>query len=321
VGIVLAYPAGLAGGAQKLWERLLEQWSAARAADAATDDAPALVATGVQLSFGGVRALNGADVRVERGEIVGLIGPNGAGKTTFMNVVSGLARAESGSVRLFGREVADLPAEFRAAFGLSRSFQDAQLFPGLTVAETVQFAVARASRPGMLSALVGAPWARAADREAKRRAADILDELGLTPWADTLTSALSTGTRRICDLAAQVAAGPQLLLLDEPTAGVAQREAEAFGPLLRRVRDRLDCAVLLVEHDMPLLMGLCDRIYAMEEGRVIAEGTPQEIRNDPAVIASYLGTNDAAIARSGAGNGNGPGRGARRPSRAGGGRR
>ena len=134
----------------------------------------------------------------------------------------------------------------------------------------------------------------------KRREAErIVERFGLGPWAGSLTSDLSTGTRRICDLAIQVAAAPALLLLDEPTAGVAQRDAEAFGPLLRRIRDELDCAVLIVEHDMPLLMGLCDRVYAMETGRVIAEGTPQEIRDTPAVIASYLGSSEAAMARSG----------------------
>jgi ABC-type branched-subunit amino acid transport system ATPase component len=114
-----------------------------------------------------------------------------------------------------------------------------------------------------------------------------------------LTGSLSTGTRRICDLAAQVATRPQLLLLDEPTAGVAQRECEVFGPLLRSIRDELECSILIVEHDMPMLMGLCDRVYAMEAGKVIAEGTPDEIRANPVVIASYLGTDEAAIDRSG----------------------
>jgi ABC-type uncharacterized transport system ATPase subunit len=124
--------------------------------------------------------------------------------------------------------------------------------------------------------------------------------MGLEDYADTLAGELSTGTRRICALASQVAARPRVILLDEPTAGVAQRETEAFGPLLRRIRDELDCAIVIVEHDMPLLMGLCDRVYAMEQGAVIAEGTPDEVRDDPRVVASYLGTDEVAISRSGA---------------------
>jgi len=151
----------------------------------------------------------------------------------------------------------------------------------------------------MLSALVSAPWARAREWRSQEDAQRISERLGLNPWAQALTADLSTGTRRICDLATQVAFRPKLLLLDEPTAGVAQREAEAFGPLLQELRAELDCSVLIVEHDMPLLMGLCDRIYALEAGAVIAEGTPQEIRHDPRVVASYLGTDEAAIARSG----------------------
>src|SRR5437879_6309049 len=147
--------------------------------------------------------------------------------------------------------------------------------------------------------MVGAPGVRLADRRSRARADEIIERLGLEAWADSLTSELSTGTRRICELAAQLAAKPRMLLLDEPTAGVAQREAEAFGPLLRRIRDELGCAILIVEHDMPLLMGVCDRVYAMEAGDVIAEGTPEEIRHDPAVIAAYLGTDDVAVGRSG----------------------
>jgi ABC-type branched-subunit amino acid transport system ATPase component len=244
-------------------------------------------------------ALDEPEISVAAGEIVGLIGPNGAGKTTLINVISGVLRPDSGSVRLFGWEVADLPPEFRTAFGLARTFQDARLFGGLTVVETVQVAMTYRRRVGMLSAMVAAPWARATEATSRRDAEQVVERFGLTPWADALTSELSTGTRRICDLATQVAAEPKVLVLDEPTAGVAQREAEAFGPLLRRIRDELDCSVLIVEHDMPLLMGLCDRVYAMEAGKVIAEGTPQQIRQDPLVIASYLGSKDAAVQRSG----------------------
>jgi ABC-type branched-subunit amino acid transport system ATPase component len=260
----------------------------------------ALDIANLTVHFGGVRALAAVSLAVATGEIVGLIGTNGAGKTTLMNVISGVITPQRGSVKIFGNEVIDLAPDFRAAFGLARSFQDATLFAGLTVRETIQVALAHRHKVGVMSAMVSAPWVRASERRTRQTADDIIERFGLRAWADTRTSELSTGTRRICDLAAQVAAGPKLLLLDEPTAGVAQREAEAFGPLLRRIRDELDCAVLIVEHDMPLLMGLCDRVYAMETGQVIAEGTPEEIRNDSRVIASYLGTEESAIGRSGA---------------------
>jgi ABC-type branched-subunit amino acid transport system ATPase component/branched-subunit amino acid ABC-type transport system permease component len=258
-----------------------------------------LEVTGVHVHFGGVVALDGPDICVRAGETVGLIGTNGAGKTTLMNVISGVLQPDRGSVKVFGEEVADLAPDFRAAYGVARSFQDATLFPGLTVTETIQVALGRRNRVGMVSAMLAAPWVRTTERQVVREARQIAERFGLGPWADVQTSQLSTGTRRICDLAAQVATRPKLLLLDEPTAGVAQREAEAFGPLVADIRGELDCAILIVEHDMPLLMGLCDRMYALEAGAVIAEGTPEEIRHDPRVVASYLGTEEAAISRSG----------------------
>jgi ABC-type branched-subunit amino acid transport system ATPase component/ABC-type branched-subunit amino acid transport system permease subunit len=260
---------------------------------------PLLVTHGIRVHFGGVVALAGPDIVVNGGEIVGLIGPNGAGKTTLMNVISGVLRPDDGSVLISGREVADLPPDFRAAYGMARTFQDARLFGGLTVTETIQTALAFRQKVGVVSALVSAPWARVTEARSRQAAQRIVERFGLTQWADSLTSELSTGTRRICDLAAQVASKPQLLLLDEPTAGVAQRDAEAFGPLLRRIREELDCSILIVEHDMPLLMGLCDRVYAMEAGRIIADGTPEEVRHNPLVVASYLGTSDTAVSRSG----------------------
>jgi ABC-type branched-subunit amino acid transport system ATPase component len=258
-----------------------------------------LEVSGVHVHFGGVVALDNPDICVRAGETVGLIGTNGAGKTTLMNVISGVLQPDRGSVKVFGHEVADLAPDFRAAYGVARSFQDATLFPGLTVTETIQVALGRRNRVGMVSAMLAAPWVRTTERQILREARQIAERFGLGPWADVQTSQLSTGTRRICDLAAQVATRPKLLLLDEPTAGVAQREAEAFGPLVAGIRDELDCAILIVEHDMPLLMGLCDRMYALEAGSVIAEGTPEEIRHDPRVVASYLGTDEAAISRSG----------------------
>jgi ABC-type branched-subunit amino acid transport system ATPase component len=289
IAVLMLYPSGVAGAASRVWEAYLERLARSLARRTRPGRSALLVAEDVRLHFGGVTALDDVTVEVRDGEIVGLIGPNGAGKTTLLNVVSGVLQPEHGSLRLRGEELVGLAPELRSAFGLGRSFQDASLFPGLTVAETVQVGLTSTHRVGFLAAALGAPWARAAETATAEGARQLLERLGLTPWADALTSQLSTGTRRICDLAAQLAAGPSVLLLDEPTAGVAQREVEAFGPLLRNVRDELGCSVLIVEHDLPLLMSVCDRIYAMEAGRVIAEGSPAEIQENPQVLASYLG--------------------------------
>ena len=299
VATLLAYPTGVAGATQRLWERVLERVAERRASRPVRPVEAPLVVEEVRLSFGGVRALDYVGIRVEPGEIVGLIGPNGAGKTTLLNVISGARRPDGGSVRVFGEEVAGLPAEFRSVFGLARSFQNARLFPGLTVAETVQVALSRRARVGFVSSAIGAPWARAVNRQTRTEALELLERLNLLQWADAPTADLSTGTRRICDLAAQLASRPKVLLLDEPTAGVAQREVEMFPPVLRRIRDELDCSILVVEHDMPMLMSLCDRVYAMDLGHVIAHGTPEEVRANPLVISSYLGTEESAISRSG----------------------
>jgi ABC-type branched-subunit amino acid transport system ATPase component/ABC-type branched-subunit amino acid transport system permease subunit len=322
--VLIRYPAGIGGAAQARWQAWLDRRAGldtgqlsetvptpppaetavekpvkSAANGTADGDVCPLEVRELSVRYGGVVALNRPSIEVRRGEIVGLIGTNGAGKTTLMNVVSGLLRSHGGSVKLFGDEVVDLPTDIRVAgFGLARSFQDAALFGSLTVTETVQVPLNRSRKVGIVPALVGAPWAREVERQTREEALRIITRFGLSDWADVRTSELSTGTRRICDLAAQVAARPRLLLLDEPTAGVAQREAEAFGPLLRRIRDELDCAILIVEHDMPLLMNLCDRVYALETGAVIAEGTPEQIRSNPRVIASYLGSDETAIARS-----------------------
>ncbi|HVS69007.1 MAG TPA: ATP-binding cassette domain-containing protein [Mycobacteriales bacterium] len=328
--VLVRFPAGIGGAVQERWQAYLDR-RAGRAAPAAitesvlADTSPTAAARiaeslprprplpqpadsgvlplrvrDVRVSYGGIAALHRPQIDVRPGEIVGLVGTNGAGKTTLINVISGFTRSRCGSVELFGGEVLDLPTDLRAAgFGLGRSFQDARLFGSLTVTETVQVPLSRARKVGMIPAMLSAPWVRDVEQATRREALEIVRRFGLADYADVRTAELSTGTRRVCDLAAQVAAKPKLLLLDEPTAGIAQREAEAFGPLLRRVRDELGCAIVIVEHDMPLLMALCDRIYALEAGSVIAEGTPQEIRSNPRVIASYLGTEDIAIARSG----------------------
>jgi ABC-type branched-subunit amino acid transport system ATPase component/ABC-type branched-subunit amino acid transport system permease subunit len=312
VGMALAYPAGVAGAAQRGTEVLLERVARRRSERAVVvqdgEPQPPLLVEHVTLSFGGVRALDEVAIRLDEGEVVGLIGPNGAGKTTLLNVISGVLNPQAGSIRIFGEEVVDLSPEFRAEYGLARSFQNARLFPGLTVTETVQLAMTKEYRVGLVSSAIGAPWVREAERETRRQAEEILEQLGLAQWANSLTSELSTGTRRICDLAAQIATRPKVVLLDEPTGGVAQREVEMFPPLIRQIRDELGCSVLIVEHDMPMLMSVCDRVYAMVAGGVIAEGTPEEVRSNPLVVSSYLGTDDAAINRSGTGAGRPNGR-------------
>ena len=302
VFILQMNPTGLAGAVVRLWQRYLNGVASQLLLQAAPEGegpASALVVQDAHISFGGVKALQGASIEVRAGEIIGLIGANGAGKSTLLNVISGVLTAHAGTVQLDGRDITHAPAEVRASLGLGRTFQSAQLFPGLTVRETLQSVIGGRQKVGLISAMVRAPWAVRAQRDIAAQAEAVLERMGLQAYADTLAGDLSTGTRRICALATQVVSRPTVLLLDEPTAGVAQRETEAFGPLLRRIRDELDCAIVIVEHDMPLLMGLCDRVYAMEQGAVIAEGTPEELREDPRVIASYLGTDEVAIARSG----------------------
>lgn len=266
---------------------------------AAEAGAVALSVRNVSVSFGGVRAVDAVSLEVAGGEIVGVIGANGAGKTTLLNAIGGLVPS-SGSVRLEGREVSALAPARRARLGVSRGFQDARLFPALTVREIVELALHRRHPTGAFGALVAAPWVRLTERRRAGEADDIIARFGLDTVADLPGDRLSTGTRHIADLAAQAATRPRLMVLDEPTSGIAQRETEAFRPLLRAVADELGCAVLVVEHDMPFLMAVADRIYCLERGRVIAEGTPAEVREDPAVVASYLG---AARPRTTAGQG------------------
>lgn len=255
-----------------------------------------LVVESLTVRFGGVHAVEMVSLEVRPGETVGLIGSNGAGKTTMMDCVSGYVRPTEGTITLFGKDVTRLPPDLRPYVGLGRSFQDARLYPGLTVIETLMVALERHAPTGLLAGLFGLA---VPNERAKRHTADELVELmGLQAFAEKRAGELSTGTRRIVDLACIVAQQPKLLLLDEPTAGIAQRETEAFGPMLQRLKEMLGFAVLLIEHDMPLVTSLADRLYAMESGRVIAEGSPADVIKDPRVVASYLGTTDAAIQRS-----------------------
>ena len=271
----------------------------ATAREPLADDQPSLASGQIRVRFGGVTAVDGVSIEVRAGEVVGLIGANGAGKSTLMNAIGGYLPAQ-GEVRLLGRDVSGLPAHKRAAAGLGRTFQAATLFPDLTVTETVQIALEARGRTGLLSTALYLPRSVRGERAKRAAAADLIDFLGLGRYADSLISDLSTGTRRIVELAGLLALDARVLCLDEPTAGVAQRETEAFGPLITAIRRELGAAMLVIEHDMPLIMSISDRVYCLETGRVIAEGIPTAVRADPKVIASYLGTDERAIARSGA---------------------
>ena len=260
---------------------------------------PVLLAEDVVVRFGGREALTGVTVSAMPGEIVGLIGTNGAGKSTLMNVVSGFVRPVSGRVSIVGEDVTAWPPHLRAQLDVGRVFQDARLFGALTVLETVQVALEAHEPSELVPSLLGLPPSRRAERAKRRAAAEHIAFLGLDRYADAYLAELSTGTRRIVEMCCLLAQGSRLLLLDEPTAGVAQRETEAFGPLLTRIRQELDATILLIEHDIPLMMSVSDRVYCLSSGAVIAEGLPDDVRQDSAVVAAYLGTDERAIARSG----------------------
>ncbi|HSP03088.1 MAG TPA: ATP-binding cassette domain-containing protein, partial [Acidimicrobiales bacterium] len=221
-------------------------------------------------------------------------------KTTLMDCISGFLAIEDGRIGIQGLDVTDWQPHERARAGLGRSFQDARLYPSLTVAETIAVARERhlASHDIMASTL-GLPASYEVEMDIAMKVEELIDLMGLGAYREKLTGELSTGSRRIVDLACILAQGPSVLMLDEPSGGVAQKETEALGPLLLRVRERTGCSILVIEHDMPLLSSICDKLIALETGAIIATGTPDEVLSHPAVIESYLGTDDSAINRSG----------------------
>jgi branched-chain amino acid transport system ATP-binding protein len=255
---------------------------------------------GLTKRFGGITAVDAVDLVVQPREIVGLIGHNGAGKTTLFDVISGFLVPDAGRLFIEGTEVSDVPAYRRAVAGLGRSFQEARLYPTLSVTETITVALEQhlASREPFAAAF-RLPASTDAEAAAAALVDELIGQLGLESYRQRPIGELSTGTRRIVELACVMAQRPAVLLLDEPSGGVAQAETEALGPLLRQVAQDTDCALLVIEHDMTLMSGLCDRLIALELGAIIAEGDPASVLADPRVIASYLGTDETTVHRSG----------------------
>jgi len=265
-----------------------------------TDGIPVLSVREISVTFGGIRAVNGATFEIHPGEIVGVIGPNGAGKTTIFDLISGFTPISAGRITLNGRDITSATAAERARMGLGRSFQDARLFPELTVQETL--AIAQERFVGSRSVFVAAlhlPMAVDSEERVALRTDELIELMGLGDHRHSFVRELSTGTRRVVDLACLVAHRPAVILLDEPTSGIAQREVEALAPVVRRLRDEMGASLVIVEHDIPFVSGVSDRLLALEQGRIIAIGPPADVLENPDVIESYLGTSGAAIARSG----------------------
>jgi ABC-type branched-subunit amino acid transport system ATPase component len=261
---------------------------------------PVLACRGVVKRFGGIHAVDGVDLELRPGRILGLIGQNGAGKTTLFDCISGFLPPDGGTIEFRGRDLSGWAPHERARAGLGRSFQEALLYPSLTTWETIAVAFERhlASRQ-MLAAAMRLPASFESEADVAARVEVLLELMGLGAFRDKLLGELSSGSRRIVELACILAQDPVAVLLDEPSAGVAQRETEALGPLLRRVQAHTGCSMLVIEHDMPLIAAVSDEVVALELGRVIAHGTPAEVLAHPRVIESYLGTDADAVSRSG----------------------
>jgi ABC-type branched-subunit amino acid transport system ATPase component len=260
-----------------------------------------LAVHGLTHRFGGITAVNDVSFTVHEGEILGLIGPNGAGKTTIFDLISGHLQTQRGRIALHGVDISGWAPERRSVAGLGRSFQDAKIFPSLTVAENIAIGLERhIAVRDHVSALFGTPAIRESETDVAFTTDDLIELMGLTAFRDKFVAELSTGSRRIVDLAMSIAHDPKVLLLDEPSSGIAQKETEALGPLLRRIREETDCAMLVIEHDMPLITSLSDSILALDLGAVLVQGPPGQVLTDERVVGAYLGTDPASIKRSSA---------------------
>ncbi len=249
---------------------------------------PLLQAENVGKHFGGVQALEGVSFAIQAGEIYGLIGPNGAGKTTLFNVLTGFTTPDTGRISLDGKALNALRPDAIARLGIARTFQNIRLFANLSALENVMIGRHVRTRAGVAGAILRSAAQRAEEAAIEARALALLDYVGIAARANLLAKHLSYGDQRRLEIARALATDPRLLALDEPAAGMNATETRALGQLLERIRADA-VSIFLIEHDMRLVMGLCDRVLVLDFGRRIAEGAPREVQHDPAVVAAYLG--------------------------------